>query len=73
MNLFNGDIDVRNIVFFSVPAKDPRLSWKEVSPGYSIAPYVRFTVTVGFGWERRRTLKTENPEVTISTSVTLDN
>lgn len=73
VSLFEPDVDVRSIKFFPAPSKDFRLAWKEANANFSIASYVRLSTTLGFGWERRRKLKIQNPEVTIATTVTLDN
>ncbi|MBX9808928.1 prepilin-type N-terminal cleavage/methylation domain-containing protein [Candidatus Gracilibacteria bacterium] len=79
LDLFPGTINVKNLTFQIYPIKDPWLSWAAqdcdpmnttcVSP--FIHPYVRMNLEMGFSWGKRRTLKNEDPTISISTSISL--
>lgn len=78
INLFPSTINVKNLSFQIYPVKDPWLSWAapdaaqwstEISP--FIHPYVRMNLEMWFSWGKRRTLRNEDPTISISTSVSL--
>lgn len=79
LDLFPGTINVKNLQFQIYPVKDPWLSWAAqdcdpmnttcVSP--FIHPYVRMNLEMWFSWWKRRTLRNEDPTISISTSISL--
>jgi prepilin-type N-terminal cleavage/methylation domain-containing protein len=77
LDLFPSTINVKNLTFQIYPIKDPWLSWAApdclvascVSP--FIHPYVRMNLEMWFAWGKRRTLRNEDPTISISTSISL--
>ncbi len=78
VNLFPVSINIKNLSFQIYPVKDPWLSWSasdaqqgttQISP--FIHPYTRMNLEMGFSWGKRRTLRNEDPTISISTSVSL--
>lgn len=78
LDLFPTTINVKNLAFQVYPVKDPWLSWaapdavqgtNQISP--FIHPYVRMNLEMWFAWWKRRTLRNEDPTISISTSVSL--
>ncbi len=79
VNLFPSTINVKNLRFELYPQKDPYLAvaapdaaqWSdEISP--FIHPYLRITVDLGFSHAERRALKTINPSLSSTTTISLD-
>ncbi len=77
INLFPSSINVKNLSFQIYPIKDPWLSWAApdctvtscISP--FIHPYVRMNLEMWFSWGKRRTIRNDDPTISISTSVSL--
>lgn len=78
INLFPSTINVKNLSFQIYPVKDPWLSWaapdaaqwtSDISP--FIHPYVRMNLEMWFSWGKRRTLRNEDPTISIATSISL--
>lgn len=77
VDIFPDTINVKSIKFSAYPLKNPWLSWwakdasnaTEISP--FIHPYVRMQLTIGFAWWKRRTLKDDDPTISINTTVNL--
>lgn len=77
LDLFPSTINVKNLSFQIYPIKDPWTSWAAqdclvtscISP--FIHPYVRMNLEMGFSWWKRRTLRNEDPTISIATSVSL--
>jgi hypothetical protein len=78
INLFPATINIKYLSLQVYPTKDPWLSWSaidalqgstQISP--FIHPYVRLNLEMGFSAGKRRTLKNEDPTISISTSVSL--
>jgi prepilin-type N-terminal cleavage/methylation domain-containing protein len=80
VDLFPNSINVKNLQFHVYPQKDPWFSWDArdcngssppdcISP--FIHPYVRIQMTVWFAWGTRRTLKNDDPTISVNTTVTL--
>lgn len=77
VDLFPNSINVKSLQFHVYPQRDPWMSWDAkdctstpcISP--FIHPYVRIQMTVGFAWWKRRTLKNDDPTISINTTVTL--
>ncbi len=78
-NLFPSTINVKKLSFQAYPVQDPWISWAAqdclasnttcTSP--FIHPYVRMNLEMGFSWGKRRTIKNEDPTISISTSISL--
>ena len=80
VDLFPNSVNVKSLQFFLYPQKDPWLSWDAKDCGSSspancvspfIHPYVRLQMTVGFAYGKRRTLKGDNPTISINTTIAL--
>ncbi len=81
LKLFPDYVDVRKLTFDIYPAKDPWRSWAAVDciwgwcpSGFVspfIQPYVRIQMTLGLAWEKRRTIRWDDPTITVSTTVSL--
>lgn len=79
VDLFPDSINVKNLSFTVYPQKDPWKSWSApdtlgtaaVSP--FIHPYARLQLTLGFAWGKRRTIRNDDPTISINTSVNLSN
>ena len=78
VNMFPDTINVKYLSFQAYPIKDPWLSWSapdatqgttQISP--FIHPYVRMNLEMGFSAGKRRTLRNEDPTISISTSISL--
>lgn len=77
VNLFPSTINVKHLSFQVFPVKDPWLSWSAqdcstascISP--FIHPYVRMNLEMWFSWGKRRTLRNEDPSISIATSISL--
>ncbi len=79
LDIFPSTINVKNVTFQIYPVKDPWISWAApdcdqmnstcVSP--FIHPYVRMNLDMWFAWWKRRTLRNEDPTISISTSISL--
>ena len=78
VNMFPNTINVKYLSFQAYPIKDPWLSWSapdaiqgttQISP--FIHPYVRMNLEMGFSAGKRRTLRNEDPTISISTSISL--
>lgn len=79
-NLFPNSISVRKFRLDAFPKKDPWLAAAApdcnaadtncISP--FIHPYVRFSLELGFSHGARRAIKGEDPIISISTTVSLD-
>ncbi len=76
--MFPNTINVKYLSFQAYPIKDPWLSWSapdaiqgttQISP--FIHPYVRMNLEMGFSAGKRRTLRNEDPTISISTSISL--
>lgn len=79
VDLFPDTINVKNLSFTIYPQKDPWKSWAApdtlgtagVSP--FIHPYARLQLTLGFAWGKRRTIRWDDPTISLNTSVSLSN
>jgi prepilin-type N-terminal cleavage/methylation domain-containing protein len=79
INLFPSTINVKKLSFQAYPVQDPWLSWAALDCSGSdttckspfIHPYVRMNLEMGFSWGKRRTIKNEDPTISISTSISL--
>jgi prepilin-type N-terminal cleavage/methylation domain-containing protein len=79
MDLFPSFINVKSLSFIAYPQKNSIKAWaapdvvgwwtNSTSP--FIHPYVRLNLTLGFGWKKRKTIKNDDPTISISTSVSL--
>lgn len=79
LDIFPTTINVKNVTFQIYPVKDPWLSWAApdclsadptcISP--FIHPYVRMNLEMWFAWWKRRSLRNEDPTISISTSISL--
>lgn len=78
VNMFPATINVKYLSFQAYPVKDPWLSWSapdaaqgttQISP--FIHPYVRMNLEMWFSAGKRRTLRNEDPTISISTSISL--
>jgi prepilin-type N-terminal cleavage/methylation domain-containing protein len=78
VNLFPATINIKYLSLQVYPTKDPWLSWSapdaiqwstQISP--FIHPYVRLNLEMWFSAGKRRTLRNEDPTISISTSVSL--
>ena len=77
LDLFPSTINVKNLSFQIFPIKDPWLSWAApdcssptcISP--FIHPYVRMNLEMWFSSGKRRSLRNEDPTISISTSISL--
>ena len=80
VDLFPDYINVKSLNFFIYPLKNPWYAWKasdDVSgtPGFIspfIHPYVKLQITLGFWWVRRSIIKNDDPTITISTTINLE-
>lgn len=80
IDLFPSSINVRKLAFELYPQKDPWLALGEqdcstsatdcVSP--YIHPYARYVLEIGFAHGKRRALRGDDPTISISTTVNLD-
>ena len=80
IDLFPDYINVKSLKFYIYPEKNPWYSWKAqddisgttgfISP--FIHPYVRIQITIGFGWKRRTIIKNDDPTITLSTTINLE-
>lgn len=79
INLFPSTINIKNLSFQIFPVKDPWLSWAARDCNISnpncispfIHPYTRMNLEMWFSWWKRRTLRNEDPTISISTSISL--
>lgn len=71
--LFSDDINVRSLSFDPYPRRDFRKNWENLSIQSEdmIAPYVRLGISMGFSWKKRKMMSTNNPVVTVSTTINL--
>ncbi len=77
LDLFPSTINVKNLTFQIYPIKDPWLSWS--APDCLIVscistfihPYVRMNLEMWFASWKRRTLRNEDPTISIATSISL--
>jgi hypothetical protein len=77
LDLFPSTINVKKLTFQIFPIKDPWISWAApdcliatcISP--FIHPYVRMNLEMWFAWWKRRTLRNDDPTISISTSISL--
>lgn len=84
INLFPNSVTVRNFKIEVFPKKDPWLSAAAPDCGQLppteqvncvspfIHPYVRITLELGFSHGARRALRGENPTISVSTTISLD-
>ena len=79
INLFPSSINVKNLKFDLAPNKDPWLAVAAPDCGADtncqspfIHPYVRFTLEIGFAQGKRRALRGDDPTISVSTTVSLD-
>lgn len=79
VDLFPDYINVKSLRFYIYPLKDPWLSWKAnddlITPGFIspfLHPYVRMELTLGFAWKRRSIIKNDDPTITVSTTINLE-
>lgn len=79
VNLFPNSVNVKNIRFEVAPLKDPWLAVAAPDPDPEsgdrspfIHPYVRVSLELGFSHGKRRWIKNEDPRISISTLVSLD-
>ena len=80
VDLFPDYINIKSLRFYIYPQKNPWYSWNAaddisgttgfISP--FIHPYVRMQITIGFGWKRRTIIKNDDPTITISTTINLE-
>jgi prepilin-type N-terminal cleavage/methylation domain-containing protein len=79
VDIFPDTINVKSIKFVAYPKKDPWRAWwapdaaqwsSDISP--FIHPYVRLELRLWFAWWKRRTLKWDDPTISVTTSVSLN-
>ena len=80
VDLFPDYINVKSLNFYIYPLKNPWYAWKAtddvtgtpwfISP--FIHPYVKLQITLGFWWKRRTIIKNDDPTITISTTINLE-
>lgn len=80
VNLFPKSINVRNVKFEVFPKKDPWLaaSAQDCQPNQQnctspfIHPYVQLDLELWYSYNKRKTIKNNNPTISISTTISLD-
>ncbi len=80
IDIFPDYINVKSLRFYIYPIKNPWYAWKAVddvsgTPGFLspfIHPYVKIQITLGFWWKRRSIIKNDDPTITISTTINLE-
>ncbi len=79
VDIFPDTINVKSVKFVAYPKKDPWRAWwapdatqwtNEISP--FIHPYARVELRLWFAWWKRRTLKWDDPTISVTTSVSLN-
>lgn len=73
IDLFPNFINVKSLRFSAYPQKNSALAWAAPDTGISpfIHPYVRLNMTLGFWWKKRKTIKNDDPTISINTSISL--
>jgi len=72
VNIFPDGVDVRDAQFFIEPMKTLRLAYG-MDPNEIVHPYVRMQIRIGYGWAKRSVLHNIDPEISVSTTVSLTN
>lgn len=69
--LFPSSVNVKNLQFFLYPNKDPLKAWSSDEESIFVHPHVRIELTLGLSWKKRKSLKSDDPKVSISTTLSL--
>ncbi len=80
VDLFPDYVNVKSLRFYIYPLRNPWYAWKAVddvtwTPNFIspfIHPYVKLQITLGFAWKRRSIIKNDDPTITISTTINLE-
>lgn len=79
VDLFPDYINVKSLKFDIYPLKNPWYAWKAqddlATPGFIspfLHPYVKVEVSLWFAWKRRTIIRNDDPTITISTTLNLE-
>lgn len=66
-------INVKKLKLFVYPNTDYKYAWKSENPNLNINSYIRLTLNMWYSWERRKKIKWDDPTISITTSINLNN
>lgn len=73
VDIFPQFVNIRDVSFTLAPLKDSNEAYASKNNDDFIHPYVRISLRVWYGWERRKLLRNIDPEITMTTMVSLTN
>lgn len=73
VDIFPQFVNIRDVSFTIAPLKDSNEAYSSKNNDDFIHPYARISLRVWYGWEKRKLLRNIDPEITLTTMVSLTN